>query len=288
MPLAAVAQISYNDGIYTQDFNNLQSGRIYTPYTNFPAGWTIWTASPYTSGSYVWTTVTNGYSNNYANYCFSSSTNDTDKSIGLVIGSTGQAYFGAQFRNATGVTLTTFSLSYFVKQWAKGAVTSNDQVIPFAYSLDATNLKSGTWVSVSALDMHSINDGDGVFAALNGNSVSNQAFVASTVSGISWSANQDLWIRWSGVSHNFYQSHAMAVDDVTFSAVPQLQISTASPERFQFLWSTNYPGYIIQSAPTPTPASWDTVTNIPTIMGDKFNVEIDATDTQRFFRLKMQ
>ena len=161
-------------------------------------------------------------------------------------------------------------------------------MIPFAYSLDASNLTSGTWVSVSALDMHSINDGDGVFAALNGNVISNQAFVSSTVSSISWLPNQDLWIRWSGVSHYFSQSHAMAVDDVTFSAVPQLQITLASPGQFQFLWSTNYPGYVLESAPTPTPESWDTVTNVPTIIGDEFGVEIDATATQRFFRLKMQ
>jgi hypothetical protein len=146
LPLAVVAQISYTGGIYTQDFDTLQSGSIYTPYTNFPAGWTIWTANPYSSGSYVWATVTNGYSNNYGEYCFSSSASDPDKSIGLIIGSTGQAYLGAQFRNQTGVRLTSFSLSYVAKQWVKGLVTSNDQVIPFAYSLDATNLTSGTWV----------------------------------------------------------------------------------------------------------------------------------------------
>jgi hypothetical protein len=286
LPLAAIAQISYNGGIYTQNFDTLQSGAIFIPYTNFPTGWT--TSQTYNSGSYVWTSVTNGYSNNYGEYCFSSSASDPDKSIGLVIGSTGQAYLGARFHNATGATLTTFSVSYIVKQWAKGAVTANDQVIPLSYSLNATNLTSGTYVSVSALDMHSIIDGDGVFAALNGNAVSNQAFVAGTVSGISWLPNQDLWIRWSGVSHGFNQSHALAVDDFTFSAVPKLQITTTSPARFQILWSTNYHGYILQSAPTPAPKIWNAVTNVPTIMGDKYGVEVDMVDAQRFFHLIKQ
>jgi hypothetical protein len=283
VPLAAAAQINYNGGTYTQDFNTLESGVIYKYYTTMPVGWVIsekW--------GYVWTTMTNGYSNNYGTYCFSSSANDPDKSIGLVIGSTGQAYLGARFHNATGVTLTSFSLGYYAEQWAKGAVISSDQTIPFTYSLDATNLTSGTFVSVIALDMHSINDGDGVFAALNGNAVSNRQFIAATVSGISWLPNQDLWIRWSGVSHPFSQSHAMAVDDLFFSAVPELQITMTSPARFQVLWSTNYPGYTLQSAATPTPGSWDTVTNVPVIVGGEFGVEIDTTEALRFFRLKMQ
>ena len=60
LPFAAIAQISYTGGVYTQDFNTLQSGTVYTRYTNFPAGWTINTT--YNSGSYVWTPVTNGFS----------------------------------------------------------------------------------------------------------------------------------------------------------------------------------------------------------------------------------
>jgi hypothetical protein len=283
LPIAAAAQISYTGGIYTQDFNALESGVIYRNYTTMPAGWVV------SKGSYVWTTVTNGYSNNYGTYCFSSSASDPDKSIGLVIGSTGPAYLGARFRNATGVTLTAFSLSYFAEQWAKGAVTSSDQVIPFAYSLDATSLTSGTYVSATALDMHSINDGDGVFAALNGNAISNRQFISSTVSGISWLPDQDLWIRWSGVSHlPFNSNHALAVDDLSFSAVPQMQITITSLARFHILWSTNFPGYTLQSAPAPSPGNWDTVTNTPVIEGDKFGVKIDATEAQRYFRLKTQ
>ena len=119
LPLAAIAQISYSGGIYTQDFDTLRSGTIYAPYTNFPTGWTV--SSTYNSGTYVWTTVTNGYSNNYGEYCFSLTASDPDKSVGLVIGSTGPAYLGARFRNTSGVTLTAFTLSYFAEQWRKGA-----------------------------------------------------------------------------------------------------------------------------------------------------------------------
>src|ERR1039457_4682927 len=110
LPLAAAAQISYNGGTYTQGFNTLESGVIYHNYTTMPTGWVV------SKGSYVWTTVTNGYSNNYGTYCISSTASDPDKSIGLVIGSTAQAYLGARFRNATGVTRTSHSLGYYAHQ----------------------------------------------------------------------------------------------------------------------------------------------------------------------------
>lgn len=286
LPLAAIAQIRYNGGIYAQDFDALQSGTIYTEYTNFPTGWTV--SSTYNSGSYVWTTGTNGYSNNYGKYCFSLTASDPDKSIGLVIGSTGPAYLGARFRNTSGVTLTAFSLSYFVEQWRKGAVSSNHQAIPFSYSLLATSLTNGLFVSVPALDLHSILDGDGVAAAVNGNAISNRQSVASTVSGISWLPNQDLWIRWSGVAYPFSTAHTLAIDDLTFRAVPELQISSVNPTGLRISWSTNYPGYRLQSAASPTATSWDAVTNIPAMAGSEFSVEVEGTDVQRFFLLKTQ
>ena len=286
LPLAGIAQINYPGGTYTQDFDALQSGSIYAPYSNFPTGWTI--SSTYNSGSYVWTTVTNGFSNNYGKYCFSLTPSDPDKAIGLVIGSTGPAYLGARFRNTSGVTLTAFSLSYFVEQWRKGAVVANDQVIPFSYSLDATNLTSGTFVSVPALDMHSINDGDGVAAAMNGNAAANRQLVAGTVSGIAWLPNQDLSIRWSGVAYLFAAAHALAIDDFSFQAVPELTLSSVAPRALRFSWSTNYPGYGLQSAAAPTATSWDAVTNAPVTAGSEFTVELEATDVQRFFRLKTQ
>jgi hypothetical protein len=286
LPFAALAQISYNGGTYTQDFDSLQSDRIYTPYSNFPTGWTV--NSTYNSGTYVWTTVTNGYSNNYGKYCFSLKPGDTDKAIGLVIGSTGPAYLGARFRNTSGVTLTAFSLTYFAEQWSKGAVVANDQVIPFSYSLDATNLTSGTFVNVPALDMHSINDGDGVPAALNGNAPANRQQVAGTVSGIGWLPNQDLWIRWSGVAYSFFGAHALAVDDLTFTALPELKLSSSNPGSLRLSWSTNYPGYALQSAPAPAATAWESVTNVPVTAGSDFTIEIPATGAQRFFRLKTQ
>jgi hypothetical protein len=286
LPFPAFAQINYDGGVYTQDFDTLSNGTIYTPYTNMPAGWTFGSASH--SGSYTWTTVTNGYSNNYGEYCFSLAPGHPDKAPGLVIGTTGPGFLGARFRNATGVALKAFSLSYFAEQWRKGAVTANDQVIPFSYSLTSTSLTSGVFVDVPALDMHSINDGDGIAAALNGNDASNRRLITGTVSGIMWAPNQDLWIRWSGAPYSFFAAHAMAIDDLSFRAVPELRILPNGPAQYRVSWSTNYSSCDLQSAPAPTATNWDATTNVPAIVGSEYSVGFETTDTPRFFRLKMK
>jgi hypothetical protein len=284
LPLAAVAQINYHGGIYSQDFDTLRSDAIFTYYTNLPDGWSVKAIQ----NAYVWTTVTNGFSNNYGVYCFSLAGGAADKSIGIVQGSTGASYVGARFRNTSGVTLKAYCLSYVVEQWKKGAISSSDQTIPFSYSLDATNLNSGIFVNVPALDMHSIHDGDGVAGALNGNAATNRQVVAGTVSGLSWLPGQDLWIRWSGDAYSFFAAHALALDDLSFRAVPSLQIASVGPVGLQFSWSTNFPSYSLQSATTPAAVSWDAVTNAPVIVGSEFKVQIEAVATQRFFRLSTQ
>lgn len=277
VPICAGAQIDYSGGLYTQDFNGLESTRVYTNYTALPDGWVV------SKGSYVWTTVTNGYSNNYGTYCFSLAPGDPDKSIGLVIGTTGPAYLGARFRNSTGATLNAFWLGYYAEQWVKGAVVGNDQLTPFSYSLGATSLTAGTYVNMPALDMHSTNDGDGVYAALNGNAT--RQYLSGTVTGISWLPGQDLWIRWTGISHPFFNSHALAVDDLSFRAVPELKGLTSTPGQLRLAWSTNFPGYALESAGSPDAQSWEAVTNAPAVSGGEYGVEIQAGPEQRFFRL---
>lgn len=212
---AASSLIEYSGGVYNQDFNTLQSSAVYTNFTSLPAGWQV------SNSSYVWTNATTGYSNNYGTYAFSSSTGSADKSLGLVIGSTGQAYLGARFQNTTGGVLTSFTLSYYAEQWAVGAVSASNQSIPFKYSVGASSLVSGTYTSVASLAMNSIQDGNGTFSALDGNLAQNRTLVSFTVTGVNWQPGADLWLRWDGVSSSFSSSHALAVDDLSFSAIPE-------------------------------------------------------------------
>lgn len=212
---AASSLIEYSGGVYNQDFNTLQSSAVYTPFTDLPAGWQV------SHDSYVWTNGTAGYSNNYGTYAFSSSTASSDKALGMVIGSTGQAFFGAHLQNTTGGVLTSFTLSYYAEQWAAGAVNASNQSIPFKYSLGGSSFVSDNYTSVPSLAMNSIQDGNGTFTALDGNLAQNRTLVSYTVTGINWKPGQNLWLRWDGVSVRFSSSRALAVDDLSFSAIPE-------------------------------------------------------------------
>jgi hypothetical protein len=278
----ATAQVLYNGGVYTQDFNTLSNRTVYFPYTNMPDGWVV------SRGSYVWSGATNGYSNNYGTYCFASASGVEDKSLSLVIGSTGAASCAARIRNNTGVTLNSFSLRYVVEQWVKGAVVNTDQVIPFEYSLTATNLTNGVYTGFPSLDMHSINDGDGVFSPLNGESAANRHEVTGTVTGLAWVPGQDLWIRWRGVSYAFYGAHALAVDDLEFWAVPNLQIALEGQSGLTVRWPTNHQGFRLVSALTPGGPGWDPVTNEVSVAGNQFIIQLDPTNSWRFFRLEQR
>jgi hypothetical protein len=211
----AASVVGYAGGTYQQNFNTLQNNVVFANYTTLPGGWEV------SHGSYVWTNGTTGYSNNYGTYAFSSSSGAPDKSLGLVIGSTGQAYMGVRFHNTTGGVLRSFTLSYHAEQWGVGNVVGSNQSIPFNYSLGATSLTSGNYVTVAALAMNSIHDGNGTFATLNGDLGQNRTLVFHTVTGINWQPDQDLWLRWDGVSLPFFSSHVMAVDDLSFSAIPE-------------------------------------------------------------------
>lgn len=211
----AASSIQYTGGRYVQNFNSLQNGAIFNNYTALPGGWEV------SHNSYVVTNGVTGYSNNYGTYAFSSSTGASDKALGLVIGSTGQAYMGFRLQNTTGTVLRSFTLSYYAEQWVMGAVTASDQSIPFKYSLGATSLTSGSYTAIPSLAMHSIHDGNGTFSALDGNLAQNRTLISHTVTGISWQPNQDLWLRWDGVSLPFWSNHAMAIDDLTFSTIPE-------------------------------------------------------------------
>ncbi|MGC3992126.1 MAG: PEP-CTERM sorting domain-containing protein [Chthoniobacteraceae bacterium] len=207
----ASAQIIYAGGDYTQDFNSLQDSAIYTNYTTMPTGWQV------SHGSYVWTNGSTGYSANYGTYVFASVAGALDKAIGLVLGTTGAASITADFVNNTGVTISSFTLSYYEEEWVKGAVTGSDQVTTFQYALNPGSAISDPYVNFSALDMHSINDGDGVSAPLDGNATANRQFITATVSGLNWLPGEDLALRWTGNAYSFSTSHAMALDDLTFT-----------------------------------------------------------------------
>jgi len=76
---------------------------------------------------------------------------DTDRALGGLRSGTLVPNFGACFTNNTGTTVSTLAVSYTGEQWRLGTTGRTDQ-INFEYSLNATDLVTGTWTGVSALD----------------------------------------------------------------------------------------------------------------------------------------
>jgi hypothetical protein len=67
--------------------------------------------------------------------------------------------------------------------------------------------------------------------------------------------------------------------------VPRLIISFADNEHAHITWPTNASGYSLQfTTSLPAPA-WTTITNTPTVIGDRFAQIVDTTVGAKFYRL---
>src|SRR4029077_12948716 len=75
----------------------------------------------------------------------------TDRALGGLRSGTLIPNFGAAFSNATGNTITSLAVAYTGEEWRNGTAGRTDQ-INFQYSLDATDISTGTWTAVSALN----------------------------------------------------------------------------------------------------------------------------------------
>lgn len=203
--------------------------------TSIP-GWYLWhpTAVTPEGGTNMHQRIRygNGSSNTGAFYSFGANAT-TDRALGMVSSGTlatavplptpspdnGESYFGARFTNGTGAVLTQFTLSFTGEQWRDGgATTPNAQSIVFGYKLAAASIQDTGYTGVPALDFTSpvlANTASG--AAVDGNVAGKGALQSSTITGLNWLPNTDLWIRWTDIN-NSGNDHGLSVDDLTFVA----------------------------------------------------------------------
>ena len=64
-----------------------------------------------------------------------------------------------------------------------------------------------------------------------------------------------------------------------------IRLQPADPTHFTLLWTTNAPGWGLESSTLLAPANWQTVTNNPGITGTNYSLTISNTGTAQFFRL---
>lgn len=196
--------------------------------TTYPTNWVGSTALVVSNGSSTTGSVQN-----------LGSTSATDRALGSIASNTTSSpTFGASFKNNTGNSITTLDISYVKEQWRTGQTSTFNEVVAFSYSLDATSLSTGTWNTVSALDMTEILTTTTVGAAVDGNAVANKASVSSSITGLSIPAGSTFWIRWVDDNATGADS-ALAVDDFSITPKnPTLSVGDISKSKNIFLKNT--------------------------------------------------
>jgi hypothetical protein len=219
--LPAPAQINYTGGGYVQSFDT----PAVIPNNTLAAPWTDNTLLPgwYANRSTI--SVTNGTVGGTAGSfddtavaantgLFSFGTSGAmERSLGSRAAPGAPVRFGVRLVNQTGQTLPRFAVAYTGEQWFKSTAAAA-HTLAVEYQLGASDLQNGTWTAIPALTFTSPVITAGA-ATLNGNAAANRKSLLATVSGVSWSPGQELWLRFAD-NDEAGAEHGLAVDDFAF------------------------------------------------------------------------
>src|SRR4051794_10199777 len=181
----------------TENFDTLGNTANSTTNTALPAGWYI--------------TETGGGARDNEQYGVdpgSSTTGDiysygaaasTERALGELRSGTLIPLFGAKFTNNTGAAITSLDVSYTGEQWRFGGVHSTvADRLDFQYSVNATDLSTGTYLDANALDFNPPVTA-GTAGALDGNAAANRTALSSTITGLSIPNGATFFIRLNDV-----------------------------------------------------------------------------------------
>jgi uncharacterized repeat protein (TIGR01451 family) len=138
----------------------------------------------------------------------------TERALGQLRSGTVVSIFGACFTNNTGATIDSLAITYNGEEWRLGAAARIDQV-NFEYSTNATDLVTGTWNGVAALNF--VTPDMATTGAKNGNAFADRTALSSTISSMSIANGATFWIRWTDTDATGADD-GLAVDD--FSLTP--------------------------------------------------------------------
>lgn len=198
---------------YSQDFNSLASTGTSDV---LPAGWYFSETGINANTTY---TAGTGSSNTGDTYSFGSAAS-TERALGGLQSSNILPQFGFWMFNNTGNAINTIIVSYTGEQWRLGTAGRSDR-LSFQYSLDATSLTTGNWISLGALDFASPTI-TGPTGALDGNLAANRTFVGTVINGLNIPVGGTIFFRWN----DFNAAGAddgLSIDDLS------LVITTAIP-----------------------------------------------------------
>jgi endonuclease I len=211
LPLAATAQsVPIVAGAGTvESFDSLVNTNT---SSSLPAGWFMLESGTNANGTYA---ADNGGVNSGNTYSYGA-TGASERALGGLLSGSLTPLFGARLSNQTGATLTALLVEYTGEQWRLGTAGREDR-LDFQYSLDATDLASGTWTHVDALDFVAPTTA-GAIGALDGNLGVNQRAISATIEGLSVAPGATLWVRWSDFNATSADD-GLAIDNIRF-AIP--------------------------------------------------------------------
>jgi len=218
----------------TENFNTLSNTAGSTTNSALPTGWYITEGGGGARDNEQYAVDTGGSTTGDI-YSYGSAAS-TDRALGEERSGTLIPLFGAKLSNDTGATITSLDLSYVGEQWRFGGPHTNaSSTIPdrldFQISFDATDLTTGTWIDVNALDF-SPPIVAGTAGALDGNAAANRVSIASIISNLNIPAGATFWIRWVDQDATGADD-GLAIDDFsvtahTGAATPHLTIADVS------------------------------------------------------------
>ena len=139
----------------------------------------------------------------------------TERALGQLRSGTLIPLFGACFTNNTGSTIGGVSIAYIGEQWRLGTAARTDQM-NFEYSTNATDLVTGNWTNVAALNF--VTPDTATVGAKNGNAAADRTALSGTIGSLSIANGATFWIRWNDQDASSADD-GLAVDD--FSLTPQ-------------------------------------------------------------------
>jgi len=226
-PLAA--QVDYNGGIYSQDFDSLPGpvnntlNQTWTDNVTLP-GWyankaTFSVTDGTVGGAAATFDSTSASVNNVGLFSFGAASGP-DRALGSRATSNfagnSPVLYGVRFVNNTGQTLTRFTLFYTGEQWFKSSAATAHTIL-IDYQVGAADLVGGTWTAVPGGTFTAPMATGTTATALDGDAAANSAKASVVVTGLSWAPGQELWLRFSDANESGNEQ-GLAVDDVHFLA----------------------------------------------------------------------
>jgi hypothetical protein len=250
IPFHSIAQaFTFTSGqlSYTENFDGMGPDG-----TSFLSGWnSVRYAGTGTIGAVLPLTAGDGSSNSGGIYNLGT-TGATDRAFGSLASGSTVPCFGASFLNSTGSGITQISLAGVMEQWRSGSSNTANEVWAFEYSLDATDLSTGNWTAVSSFDLLEKIISSSTAGALDGNLPENQTTLAAVISGLNWTPNATLWIRWSDANDSGSDG-VCSIDNLSVTVTTGTV--TADPE------PTNYPtAFAATAAGNSVSTSWTDAT----------------------------